>query len=91
MRRAMANSLPGKVRCRVGKGDLSHAFNRGLLASEQGLLEEVILKDPQVIKKYVDLASLREAYHRFVFQGTSHEAIKVFTVTILALWLRGLV
>jgi hypothetical protein len=52
-------------------------------------LEEVILKDPQVIKKYVDLASLREAYHRFVFQGTSHDAIKVFTATNLALWLRG--
>ena len=89
MRRALANSLPGRIRCRVGKGDLSHAFNRGLLASEQGLLEEVILKDPQVIKKYVDLASLREAYYRFVFQGTSHDAIKVFTATNLALWLRG--
>jgi hypothetical protein len=24
-----------------------------------------------------------------VFQGTSHDAIKVFTATILALWLRG--
>jgi len=41
------------------------SFDHGLLAFERERLEEVILKDPGVIEKYVDVAA-RQAYYRYV-------------------------
>ena len=88
MRRALANILPEKIRWRRGKGNLSHSFDRTLLASNRGLLEKVILEDPQVIEKYADITALREAYGRYAYEGVLHESYTVYTAVTLALWLR---
>ena len=61
-------------------------FLRGLLAS-RGLLEEVILKDAKVVEAYVDVAALRQAYHRFASRGAEGDALTVWKAVTLALWL----
>jgi len=88
VRRALAGSLPEEVRWRGGKGNLGHNLNRNLPAFEQDLLEETISKDSGAIEEYVDVATLRKAYDRYVSQNDLSDAVKVFTATNLALWLR---
>jgi asparagine synthase (glutamine-hydrolysing) len=88
MRRAMTNILPAKVQWRENKSNLSPNFSRGLLAFERGLLEEVILDDPQAIEEYVDVPALRETYHRYASRGMDSDAMTVWRAITLALWLR---
>jgi asparagine synthase (glutamine-hydrolysing) len=87
MRRGLTNSLPEKIRWRGTKGDLSHSFDRNLLALNRGLLEEVIFGDLQVIDKYVDMTALREAYRKYASQGVLEESYRVYAAVTLALWL----
>ena len=89
MRRAMANILPDEVRWRVGKANLSPNFTRRLLDYDRGLLDDVIMNDPQVIGDYVDVSALRDVYHRYASQPMSEgDALTVYGVVTLALWLR---
>jgi asparagine synthase (glutamine-hydrolysing) len=89
MRRAMAKTLPDEVRWRVGKANLSPNFKRRLLDHDRDVLEDVILRDPQVIEDYVDVAALREIYHRYASEPMSEkDALAVFAAVTLALWLR---
>jgi asparagine synthase (glutamine-hydrolysing) len=87
MRRALSDILPEAIRWRGGKSNLSPNFDRGLLTFEQERLEEIILKNPQVIERYVDIAALRKAYHRYVSGGTGDEVLTVWKAVTLALWL----
>ncbi len=87
MRRAMANILPAEVQWRGGKANLSQNFIRGLLAFERNRLEEMILNNPKVIEAYVDIAALREMYHRYVSRGTIDDAMTVWKAVTLGLWL----
>ncbi len=88
MRRAMEKILPEEVRWRGGKADLSPNFTRGLLAFERGILEDVILRNPQVILPYVDTSQLREAYKRYLAGTGYKDALTIWKTVTLALWLR---
>lgn len=90
MRRAMAGILPPEVQWRKGKGNLSANFKQRLKDDEQETLEEVILKNPQLIEEYVDVPALRAAYQRYISQPIRREedAFNVFMAVTLALWLR---
>jgi asparagine synthase (glutamine-hydrolysing) len=89
MRRAMARVLPDQVCWRIGKANLSPGFRRGLLGHDRGLLDDVILNDPQVIEDFVDVSALREVYRRCVSQPVSDDdAMTIYGVVTLALWLR---
>jgi asparagine synthase (glutamine-hydrolysing) len=89
MRRAMNPMLPAEVCWRVGKADLSPNFKRRLWDHDRDILEDVIVKDPQVLADYVDIAALRAAYRRYVSQPMAEsDALTIHSTVTLALWLR---
>lgn len=90
LRRAMAGILPPEVQWRKGKGNLSANFLQKLKDEEQETLEQVILKNSQLIEDYVDVPALRAAYQRYVSHPLNREddAFNVFMVVTLALWLQ---
>jgi asparagine synthase (glutamine-hydrolysing) len=88
-RRAMAGLVPEEVRWRVGKGNLSPNFKRGLFGDDRHVVEDVIVKDPQVIDEYVDVAALRDAFRRHASGPIRDaDALDVYAAVTLALWLR---
>lgn len=90
MRRAMEGILPKEVQWRGGKTDHSASFDYGLLSFERERLENVIMKNLEAIEKYVNLTALREAYHRYLAGTTATEAVTIWKVLSLALWLAKL-
>ena len=88
MRRAMKDTLPQKVQWRVGKTNMYPGFERGLLKFEQARLEQIILHNSKAIEKYVDIAALQQAYHRYLYkQATPEEVNSIWKAFSLALWL----
>jgi hypothetical protein len=89
MRRAMTPMLPAEVCWRVGKADLSPNFKRRLWDQDRDILEDVIVKDPQVLADYIDIAALREAYRRYKTQPMAdRDALTIHSTATLGLWLR---
>ncbi len=88
LRRAFADLLPKSVLWRGNKWNANSFFADRLLAHEKDILEDVIVNDPHEIESYVDLPSAREAFKRLVNQPTISDAYYVWTVGMLALWLR---
>jgi len=92
-RRALVNVLPEEVRWRGGKTDVSPVFARGLLMFERERLENVLLNEPKMMERYVDMATLRNVYQRYVSrrpEDDAHDdAHTVWLVVSLALWLRS--
>jgi len=89
MRRAMDQMLPAEVCWRVGKADLSPNFKRRLWDRDRAILEDVIVRDPQVIAGFVDIAALRDVYRRYMSHPmTEGDALTIHNVVTLALWLR---
>jgi asparagine synthase (glutamine-hydrolysing) len=89
MRRAMAGILPEEVQWRGAKSNMTPSFDHGLLAFERERLEEVILADPGVIEKYVDVAALRQAYYRYVSRSAREgDVLVIWKAVSLALWLQ---
>lgn len=88
MRRAMTHLLPETVQWRSGKSNLSPNFCRGLLRYARAPLEEVILNDATIIQPYIDVAAVQQLYRRYVSQGDEEDAMAVWRVVTLGLWLR---
>jgi asparagine synthase (glutamine-hydrolysing) len=88
MRQALVGIYPEEIRWRTDKADNWPNSIRNLLMLEREVLDEIILKNPQVIEEYIDVASLRETYHRFVSKGIPSDAFAVWRAVTLALWLR---
>jgi asparagine synthase (glutamine-hydrolysing) len=90
-RRSMENILPPKVQWRMDKGNLSVNIRRRLL-EERETLDAVILRDPSVIKAYVDVPALRAAYRRYLSQPvpsiSEEDLFTIYLAATLALWLR---
>ncbi|MDY0039053.1 MAG: lasso peptide isopeptide bond-forming cyclase [Desulforhabdus sp.] len=89
LRRAMQGTLPSDVLERLSKGNLSANFKLKLLDNEKELLEKIIMKEPALIEKYMDLASLRASFERYMSKplGTTQEAVTVFLAANLFAWL----
>jgi asparagine synthase (glutamine-hydrolysing) len=88
LRRAMAKILPDEVRWRFGKANLGPNFRLGLLNGHRELLDDIILRDANLIEDYVDIPALRRIYSRYVTQPTGDDALLVYGAMTLALWLR---
>jgi asparagine synthase (glutamine-hydrolysing) len=88
LRRAMTGVLPVEVQWRRRKSNLGPSFHHGLLTYERARLEEMILRNPGIIEKYVDIAALRQAYHRFVLRETTEDAMEIWKAVSLGLWLQ---
>jgi asparagine synthase (glutamine-hydrolysing) len=91
MRRAMAGILPPEIQWRFRKADLSPNFRRRLLDYDRRALDEVILREPQIIQEYMDVPALRAAYDRYTSRPMQAEddALTVYGAVILVLWLHG--
>ncbi|NEU76651.1 lasso peptide isopeptide bond-forming cyclase [Hassallia byssoidea VB512170] len=91
MRRAMKNVLPDQVQWRLGKGNMSHTFQYGLLTLDRKVLDEVMLNHLQAAETYVDTNVLRAAYERLISASKvnlQEERLPVWKGAMLALWLR---
>jgi asparagine synthase (glutamine-hydrolysing) len=90
LRRSMTGILPPKVQWRIGKGDLGANFRLRLLQDEQALLDWLLLDEAALIAPYVNLPLIQAQYRRYSADPNGHdaEAVSIFTVANLALWLR---
>jgi asparagine synthase (glutamine-hydrolysing) len=89
MRRAMEGILPGQIQWRNDKADFTPSLAYGLKVFESSLLNEVIIRNPAVIENYVSVTALRQAYDRFLNQGSKVHPEDVFNIwkaVSLALW-----
>ncbi len=88
MRRAMEGLLPPEIRWRDAKQDLNPNFNLKLLESRE-LLDDIVVRDPEILEPYVDLSALQTAYERFLASpGTGQQGFSVFWAAVFGLWLR---
>ena len=89
MRRAMAGALPAEVQWRTTKANLSPNFKRRLLGDGREMLEQAILPASPRLAEYIDIAALRDIYHRYASQPIRHgqEALIVYGAVMLARWL----
>jgi asparagine synthase (glutamine-hydrolysing) len=91
MRRAMEDILPKKVQWRGGKMDFTPSIAHGLRHFERELMEEIIVRNPDVIERYVNVGKLRETYRRFIADESSTNFTDVFNLwkcVSLAVWLQ---
>ncbi len=90
MHRAMAGVIPEEVQTRFHKGNLGANFKGKFLEQYREVLEECLVREPQLIEKYLDGSRLRAAYRRYASDPMTEEegAQTVFLAVVLALWLR---
>ncbi|MEN6553064.1 MAG: lasso peptide isopeptide bond-forming cyclase [Methanobacterium sp.] len=87
MRRAMNNILPVEIQWRKRKSNLAPNFHKNFLEFEQEQIEEIIFRNTNLIKDYVDIDKLQEIYKHYN-AGDIKDGINVWQATILALWLQ---
>jgi len=88
LRRAMAGMLPETIRWRKGKSDLSPNFAKQLLARDWSLLDEIILRFPDVISPYVQVGPLQQKYQHYRTSPNALDALTLWKAVSLGLWLR---
>ncbi len=88
-RRAMEGILPPEVQWRTSKANLEANLCL-LLARERDILDSVIVNNPDVIERFVDIDLLRASYERFLENpvGASQtEVLSIFLSVHLGGWL----
>jgi asparagine synthase (glutamine-hydrolysing) len=88
MRHAMGPLLPDEIRRRTGKADLGLMIPRALATFGRERLDAVMRTAPEIAGAYVDVGAVRRAYDHYVAAGARHDAMTVWRVVTLALWLR---
>lgn len=87
VRRAMAGALPDTVLWRFPDRSRRPNFSRALLAFDRTRLDDILLNKARVIEPYVDLNALRRVYMRYISQQRVNDAVTIWRVAMLALWL----
>ncbi|MEZ4701068.1 MAG: lasso peptide isopeptide bond-forming cyclase [Rhodothermales bacterium] len=87
MRQAMQGILPPEVQWRESKGDLGHAFNRGLLVHAGEPLHQAIDQDLGGVGRFVDLGVLQAQYPRLDPPRAGQPTHFHWRALSLALWL----
>ena len=88
-RRAMDGSVPRAVQWRCDKGKpglhIIHA-----LRADRARLDDLFLRDPEVIAPYVNIDAVRELYRDFLEQRSPEftGVIRLWSVAVLGYWLR---
>jgi asparagine synthase (glutamine-hydrolysing) len=88
LRRAMDSILPNEVQWRSGKSNLAPSFDHGLFVYERKRLDEVIVRNPGTIEKYVDIATLRELHSKFTSSRIMEDVVTLWKAVSLAVWLQ---
>jgi asparagine synthase (glutamine-hydrolysing) len=97
-RRAMTHVLPAQVQWRRDKSN-HHPLAMCMLfgSAHRALVEGTILQDTQAISAYVDLAAVRDMYHRnaswdehrgYASASEIQDALRVWRAVLLGLWLK---
>lgn len=91
LRRAMEGILPPEIQWRPSKGNLSPNFHRRFLDFERHRLDELIFRNPEPVKPYIDISALRAAYRRYGAEPLANAALSmpIFSVANLSCWLRA--
>jgi len=89
LRRAMAGIVPAEVCWRRGWEHLGPDFFLSLLTLKRDFVENILNDHLEEIGEYVDTRAVREAYHRYVSQGTFDAGAAVWEAVTLAVWLLG--
>ena len=87
MRRALKDTLPHEVCWRGTKSDLSPNFARALLRFDKELLDQEIGDAANRVWRYADMKFVREAFQRCLATPSNNDALVVWKVITLALWL----
>jgi asparagine synthase (glutamine-hydrolysing) len=88
MRRAMEGILPSEIQWRVGKANFAPSLEQGLFNYERERFEYVIKKKPNLIRDFVDLSFITNAYDRFSSnQVTENDVNNLHRTVFLGMWL----
>jgi asparagine synthase (glutamine-hydrolysing) len=90
LRQAMEGILPPDIQWRTGKQNLGLNFKKRLL-EESERVEDVLFHHSGIIERYIDVAAVRESYHRLAAapQAADHnDGHGLFLAVALACWLR---
>jgi asparagine synthase (glutamine-hydrolysing) len=89
MRNAMTGILPEEIRCRSSKGDLGHAFIRGLGLATRGTLDGLYDTEAAFLERFFAKAKLDWLKTIATRRGARDEHVLwFFLVTLLAAWSR---
>jgi asparagine synthase (glutamine-hydrolysing) len=88
MRTAMDGILPRAVQWRVGKANLAPSFRRGLAVGAPDVIPVLAGDDGSALAHYVELPRVRAAYERFRVRPTDADALTIWKVATVGIWLR---
>ncbi len=83
----MKNILPEEIRKRIIKTDLNPNFNRSLLKFEKKCIDNLIIENPSVLEKYVDVPFLQKEYAQYL-SGNTENINEIWNIVVLGLWLQ---
>jgi asparagine synthase (glutamine-hydrolysing) len=85
----MNGILPAEVQWRKDKSNLSAGIALGLIKFDRETLDRVILREPEVIRDYVDVPALEAAYLRYLERPMENpdEGFSIQLIVNMALWL----
>jgi asparagine synthase (glutamine-hydrolysing) len=89
VRRALANTLPPKVRLRTGKGNMGPNFIRGLISAEE-TLRKLLFHGPPSLATYINRNALHRLYYTFITKSVASEddLLMILSVALLSNWLQ---
>lgn len=88
VRRGMRDVLPEAIRWRNNKANMSSNFAGGLLDFDQAKMKDILFQDSDMLDTYINLPKLQEIYRRFVVHGGVNDGNTLFSIIVLATWLR---
>ena len=86
LRDAMSSLLPNQIITSPRCPHLGPSFSRVWFKLKQPYLEDVVQNQLEPIRKYVDMAAVRQAYKRCVSQWTIEDHMKVMGAVNLGIW-----
>jgi len=89
LRHAMEGILPDGLRLRPRKTGLTRAFCRGVMLYEVKKVEQVIMKDSEILNQYMDIDTLKMVYERSLRHASEEDITILWQATTLGLWLRS--
>ncbi|MEE8301091.1 MAG: lasso peptide isopeptide bond-forming cyclase [Candidatus Tectomicrobia bacterium] len=88
LRRALEGVLPPKVQWRIDKARLGANVLHNLIRFERTRLDRLFLKEPDVLRPYVNVAAVQNLYRAFTDQPTMVRALPLIRVVVLSTWLQ---
>jgi len=87
-RRAMEGLIPKKIQWRGGKSEWGPNFKQGLFSGDREIVEEVVLRNANLLSRFINTDALRCAYTRCQREEISMtDGMNVWLAVTLGLWL----